>query len=109
MQRVALNDGQNWFDADAATKFAEKTWWNGNNHISVPTGSQWDHEALYYTRNCAWVLNRWSQWQGVQETYEQIDVSAAVAWLVQNGHTDVADLPAEIRAEVEALIASSEV
>lgn len=79
-----------WFDADKATKYDEDTRFNGSNQISVNTGDQWLHEALYKTRSGKWVLNAWSQWQGGYDTYKQIDPDAAAIWLVKNGHDEAA-------------------
>jgi hypothetical protein len=87
MQRQALTDGSGrWFDLDSAECFDEHTWWNGNNHISKATGSQWDHEKLYRTAGGRWILNQWSQWQGSSETWEEINDAEAAAWLVTNNH-----------------------
>lgn len=87
MKRIPLTDGSGrWFDLDKATKFEEATRWNGNNHVSRATGSQFEHEALYRTGAGRWVLNHWSQWQGSLERYEEIDDAAAAAWLATNEH-----------------------
>lgn len=77
-----------WFDAEKAEPWNEATRWNGSNHISVPTGSQWDHERLYRTAGGRYVVSRWSQWQGAQDSYEYIDDEAAREWLLLNGHDD---------------------
>ena len=46
-----------WFDRDAAKgRYDEDTRWDGSNHVSVATGSQWDHEMLYRTPQDRWVL-----------------------------------------------------
>lgn len=73
-----------WFNSDAATLYKEATRWDGNNHISVNTGSQWDHEALYRTKAGRWVLNTWSQWEGREERYTFVDDAAAKDWLLRN-------------------------
>jgi len=94
MERIALTDGSGkWFDEDKAEVFNEDTDWDGNNHISCATGSQWNHETLYRTKSKRWVLNWWSQWQGSTARYTEIDDEAAAAWLVRNGHEhpDVAE------------------
>jgi len=85
MQRQALDDGS-WFDVSAATRFREKTHWDGHNHISVATGGQWAHEALHRTRTGRWILNRWSDWEGAHETWEIIADADAARWLICNGH-----------------------
>lgn len=71
-----------WFDADAAEKFEEDTWFDGSNRISKATGSQFEHEALYRTKGGRWVLDKWSQWQGSRETYEFISDDEAREWLI---------------------------
>jgi hypothetical protein len=83
MKRQALDNGT-WFDLDKAESFSEETYWNGNNHISIATGSQWEHQELYRTANGRWVLNAWSQWQGSRESWTEIDNEAAARWLVSN-------------------------
>jgi hypothetical protein len=87
MDRVNVYDTETrelvgWFDIDAAEKFREDTEWDGNNHISKATGSQFDHQTLYRTKGGRWVLNRWSQWQGSRETYEFISDDEAREWLI---------------------------
>lgn len=94
MQRIALTDGTSrWFDREKAEQFEEDTTWNGSNHISNATGSQWDHEVLYRTAGKQWILHHWSQWQGSTPTYEQIDDRQAAEWLVRNNldHPDAAE------------------
>jgi hypothetical protein len=106
-------DTGGWFDLEAATTFAESTVWNGNNHISVPTGSQWDHEHLYYTKSGNWVLNQWSQYQGSIETYEQIGEDSAIEWLIQNeyfhDHPHTERLPNKVRDRLKEVVDAWEV
>jgi hypothetical protein len=75
-----------WIDLDTAKKFAEDTNWNGNNHISVNTGSQWEHEVLYRSVAGTYVLYTWSQCQGSRDTWQRIGIDEAVAWLVRNDY-----------------------
>ena len=77
MTRQAI-DGGGWFDRDKARKFDEDTRFDGANQISIPTGSQWDHEALYITRKNLYVLNHWSQWQGSGESWTRMDAADVV-------------------------------
>lgn len=106
MARVPLtDDSSQWFDDEKATKFDEATWWNGNNHISRATGSQWEHEALYFTKSGNWILNAWSQRQGSGETYEAVSQHAAIAWLIsQRCFEDecLAQLPPSVQEAVQA-------
>ena len=103
MSRVTLTNSPGWFDDAKATKFKEATRHDGNNFISRATGSQWDHEDLYYTRNGRWVLNSYSAWQGSLETYEEIGEAEAVAWLISQERTQseqLEQLPAKVRESV---------
>lgn len=80
------NEGvlEGWFDTEKAKCFNELTEWNGNNHISVPTGSQWDHQTLYLTSGGRWVLEHSSQWQGSKDTWEFISSEQAKDWMLLN-------------------------
>ncbi len=87
MQRIALTDNTGrWFDAEKALVYQEATRWDGSNHVSLATGSQWDHERLYRTAGGRWILNTWSQWEGTAETYAEISDANAAQWLVENDH-----------------------
>lgn len=93
MHRIALTDEQAnptaaWFDKDRAEKYEESTRWNGSNHISEATGSQWDHEMLFRTAGGRYVLHTYSQWQGRPETYREIPEAEAIEWLIAQGHED---------------------
>jgi hypothetical protein len=83
MKRQSLGNGK-WFDLESAQCWEEDTWFNGSNHISSATGSQWEHEKLYRTKSGKWVLNHWSQYQNSAETWEEIDNETAAKWLVKN-------------------------
>jgi hypothetical protein len=96
MKRVALTDGSvKWFDEEKATAFKEETFWDGNNHISKITGSQWDHEILYRTASGKWVTHEWSQVQGSEETYTSITDEEAAKWFIQNEYQDT-EIPPDI-------------
>ena len=89
MNRQSLTDGTpRWFDQEKAIRFDESTFHDGNNYISVATGSQWDHETMYRTASGAWVLHFSSQYQGRGETWAMIDEPDAFSWLLRNGHVD---------------------
>lgn len=108
MTRVSLGDGK-WFETEC-TKFEEDTRWNGNNHISRATGSQWDHQVLYYTRSGNWVLNEWSQYQGVLETYEEISEDEAINWLInQEKFNELDALPRDVQERVRKVVVNGEV
>jgi hypothetical protein len=110
MTKINLTDGSGkWFDRDCAIEFEESKRWNGQNHISNATGSQWDHEALYFTRRGMWVLHSWSQWQGSTPHYEEIGAEVAYRWL--SAHADkneIMRLPEAERERIGAVAASLE-
>jgi len=89
---VRTEDGElvGWFSRDAAAEYHEDTYWDGNNHISLATGSQWVHEVLLHTAGGRWVLARWSQWQGSGPArYEYVGDAEAGCWLLSQ-HEDEA-------------------
>jgi hypothetical protein len=96
MSRVQLTDDSGrWFDNEKGDNWGEATRWNGNNHISLATGSQWNHERLYKTASNRWILYAWSQWQGSMDSYTEISKTEALRWLAVNEH----DMPEEFAAE----------
>ena len=94
MTRIAVTDDaggpDGWFDPDAATArtWAEGTRWVGNNHISLATGSQWDHEELWQTASGRWAVRWWSQWQGRAPRTRWVTAEQAQEWLVRNEWDD---------------------
>lgn len=99
MKRVSLTDGT-WFDIQRATRYQEESRFDGQNYISLSTGSQWNHECLYRTANGTWILHSWSDWQGSGESWDRVDEPRAASWLIANGH----DLPpalAGVSSELE--------
>ena len=86
MKRIALTDQSGrWFDRSKAECYEEESLWNGNNHISCATGSQWGHEELYRTASGRWILHNWSQWQGSTPSYTEIDDEEAAVWFSRQG------------------------
>ena len=89
MSRIALTDGTGrYFDPSKAQKWDEETTWDGRNHVSKATGSQFDHEALYRTVGGVYVLHHWSQWQGRLPRYEEITAAEAAVWLSRNDYIE---------------------
>lgn len=68
----------------ARARYHEDTRWDGQNHISVNTGSQWEHETLYKSGKGRFYLVRWSQWQGSTPSAEFVSDQEAAAWLELN-------------------------
>lgn len=85
MAKIGLGNGK-WFDTEKAEAFSEHTY--GSNNISVATGSQWYHEMLYKTAGGKWVLNSWSNYDNIHDSYEIIGEEEAIEWLVANQHGD---------------------
>lgn len=103
MKRVSLTDGSGvWFDADKATKFEEERWHNGSNWISKATGTQWHHENMYRTASGKWILNTWSNYQGVAETFTQIDPEEVAKWFAKQGFSDK-DIPEQLHELVSEM------
>lgn len=87
-QRQPIDGGRAWFNKTSAKVFEEDTFFDGNNHISVPTGTQWNHEELWRTVAGKWVKHSWSQWQGSGESWELLSDDEAYRWLNQNSYTN---------------------
>ncbi|MFA5478934.1 MAG: hypothetical protein WC337_02840 [Candidatus Muiribacteriota bacterium] len=87
VNRTALTDGTGrWFDLNKTVVFNEASEWDGNNWISLATGSQWQHEKLYKTAGNRFILGTWSNYQGVMDTYTEITKEEAARWLSINNH-----------------------
>ena len=80
-----------WFDYDKAERFTEDTEWNGSNHISVNTGSQWNHQMLLRTKQGRWVLMVCSDYQGTLPSFEFAGEQAAREWLILNKQDTAAE------------------
>jgi hypothetical protein len=78
-----------WFDTDKATLIKELTRWDGNNNVSVHTSDKFAHQALWRTTRGRWVLNTWSQRQGIAEAWEFISDKDARGWLIRNEDDDL--------------------
>jgi hypothetical protein len=84
-----------WFDNESCkTSFTEDTWFNGHNHISKATGSQWVHETLYLTAKGTWVIENSSAWC---TKYAQVSNTEAATWLMVNDYENSDAIPQEIK------------
>ncbi|MDR3286945.1 MAG: hypothetical protein LBT27_05840 [Prevotellaceae bacterium] len=103
MRRVALTDNSgSWFDEEKANVFKEDTYHDGQNWISKATGSQWEHEVIYVTKECRFILNHYSNFQGSRETYELISKREAAEWFAKQSFDDD-EIPEVFHFEVEKL------
>lgn len=99
MTKYRMDDGTVVDTARAAWSWNEATRWDGNNHISVATGSQWNHQKLHRSRKGRYYLEHWSQWQGSTPRAEWISQHAAAAWLIANDH----EIPHDLAEAAEAV------
>jgi hypothetical protein len=80
-----------WFDPKTATRYDSGTEWDGNNHISVITGSQWVDEYLYRTKGGRWVLNHdATRYHNGSDDYRFITDEQARDWLLRSRINDTA-------------------
>jgi len=101
MTTYRMQDGAIIKTENATGHWKEDTRWNGNNHISVATGSQWSHEELYRSKKGRFYIEHWSQMQGSLPSVEWVDDRVAVAWLMANDHED--EIPEELLPLVEEM------
>jgi hypothetical protein len=99
MATYQVDDGTVVKTENATAHWEEDKRWDGNNFISVATGSQWDHETLYRSRKGRYWVEHYSQWQGSLPRAEWISKHAAARWLMANKHELPPDLQ-ELESEV---------
>ncbi|MGH7177241.1 MAG: hypothetical protein ACREJC_07670 [Tepidisphaeraceae bacterium] len=100
MERYRMDDGTVVDTDNAKRSWEEASRFDGSNHISKATGSEWAHEQLYRSRKGRYYLERWSQWQGSTPGAEWISKRAAAAWLAANEH----EIPDDLKAEANEVI-----
>lgn len=91
--RYRMEDGSVINTEKAIEEWCEATDFNGNNHISRATGSQWNHETLYRSRKGRFYKECESQWQGSTSHVEWIDEREAVRWIILND----GDVPKDLK------------
>ena len=91
-ERFEMSDGMVVDLDNASASWEEATRWDGNNHISKATGSQWDHQTLYRSRRGRYYIVSSSQWQGSTPSAEWVSNEEAARWLLANGHEIPDDL-----------------
>jgi hypothetical protein len=93
MARYQIDD-DSFVNTDLAKeKWDEDTWWNGQNHISKATGSQWEHETLYLSSKGRYYVIHTSQYEGTAPGARWLEPGQAAAWLLNNDH----DLPEDLK------------
>ena len=94
MARYRLEDGT-VLDNDLATQsWEEERDFDGNNHISRATASQWEHETLHRSRKGRYWIEHASDWQGSRPSASLVSKEEAVAWLLLMER----ELPEELKA-----------
>ena len=93
MATYRTEDGTVVKTENAKQSWDEETRWDGNNSISIPTGSQWNHQKLHKSRKGRYWLECWSQWQGSTPHAEWISPQEATRWLIANGQ----ELPEDLK------------
>ena len=86
MAKYQMEDNSIVNTEKALSSWKEDTRWDGRNHISVNTGSQWNHETLYLSRKERYYIVHESAWQGSLPHASFIDDEDAAHWLLANGH-----------------------
>jgi hypothetical protein len=97
MARYRMDDGTIVDTKRATQSWDEDTRWNGKNHISVNTGSQWDHQRLYRSAKGRYWIECWSQWQGSLPHAEWLDRVEAAKWFLLNDY----EVPEELADVLE--------
>jgi len=97
MATYQMDDGTIVKTENATQEWKEDKNWDGNNWISVATGSQWEHQRLYRSKKGRYWIEHTSQWQGSRDHAEWISNRSAVRWLLANDH----EIPEELQALVD--------
>jgi len=92
MSRYRMEDGTVVDTANATQSWTEGTRWNGNNHVSRATGSQFTHQKLHRSRKGRYWLECTSQWQGTLPHAEWVSPQEAARWLLSQDE----DLPDDL-------------
>lgn len=93
MTKYRMEDGTVLDTANATKHWEEETDWDGRNHISRATGSQWNHQELYRSRKGRYYIVHSSQYQGSRDHAEWVSPQEATRWLLHNEH----DLPDDLK------------
>lgn len=93
MSKYKMEDGTVVDTDKAQQEWKEATDWNGNNNISRATGSQWEHQYLYRSRNGRYYIEHNSQRQGTPSCAQFITAEEACRWLLLMGH----ELPDDLK------------
>lgn len=99
MSRYRMEDGSVIDTSLARATYEEDTYWDGHNHCSVVTRSQWAHQTLYCSRKGRYYVEHTSQFQGSTPHVEWVAREEAARWLLANNYElpeDLADLENQV-------------
>jgi len=97
--KYRMEDGTIINTEKAVQSYDEATDFDGHNHISRATGSQWAHETLYRSRKGRYYVEHTSNYQGTHPHVAWVSEHEAVRWLLLNEH----DVPAELAHLVDEI------
>ena len=100
MSKYTMDNGAVVDTDNATASWPEATRWNGNNHVSRATGSQWEHETLYKSAKGRYWIESTSQWQGSLPRAFFVSNEDAARWLLGNEH----ELPGDLREYEGAIV-----
>jgi len=103
MTNYKMLDGTILKTENAVKSWDEETDWDGHNHISRATGSQWVHQTLHLTRKGQYWTETTSQYQGSLPHAELLSPEEATRWLLTNERNLPTDLKA-LRDKIEEQI-----
>lgn len=92
MAKYRMDDGTVVDTNKAQQNWGEESDWDGSNHISRATGSQWHHETLYKSRKGRYYVEHTSNWQGSRPHVEWVSPEEATRWLLLMGYKLPEDL-----------------
>jgi len=95
-----MDDGSVVDTDKASLHWEEDTYWDGSNHISKATGSQWDHETLYRSRKGRYYTEHTSAYHQGRVNIEWVSPEEAVRWLLVNGH----ELPDDLKDIEDSIV-----
>lgn len=99
MSTYRMSDGTVVKTENAQRKWDEDTYFDGNNHISRATGTQWEHQSLYKSRKGRYYVEHTSQWQGSHDSAEWVSREEAARWLLAKDEElpeDLKDLESQV-------------
>jgi len=84
---IVVDGTDDVYDLEKGTRYEEDWYWDGSNHISRATESQWDFESLTQCVCGTWIKTSTSARQeSGPARYEVLTPKQALAWLVRNKH-----------------------